>query len=135
MNDEKNKATGYPSVDRPWLKYYSDEARNFEMPECTIYDYLWENNKEHLDNVALNYFGNKISYGKMLERINKTAQAFAGIGIKENDIVIIAAVTIPEVIYSFYALNLLGQFPIWLIREPVKAAFKNTYQSQKPNIF
>lgn len=108
MNDEKNKATGYPSVDKPWLKYYSDEARNFQMPECTIYEYLWENNKEHLDDVALNYFGHKISYGEMFEKINKTAQAFAGIGIKGNDIVIIAAVTIPEVIYSFYALNLLG---------------------------
>lgn len=29
-------------------------------------------------------------------------------GIKENDTIIIAAVTIPEVIYAFYALNQLG---------------------------
>lgn len=61
-----------------------------------------------MDNVALNYFGYKIPYRKMFEEINKVAQAFANLGIKENDTIIIAAVTIPEVIYAFYALNQLG---------------------------
>ncbi len=107
-NEARNEMTGYPSIDRPWLKYYSDEAKKTKIPECTIYDYLWESNREHLDNVALNYFGYKIPYRKMFEEINKVAQAFANFGIKENDTIIIAAVTIPEVIYAFYALNQLG---------------------------
>lgn len=107
-NEARNEMTGYPSIDRPWLKYYSDEAKKTKIPECTIYDYLWESNREHLDNVALNYFGYKIPYRKMFEEINKAAQAFANLGIKENDTIIIAAVTIPEVIYAFYALNQLG---------------------------
>lgn len=107
-NEARNEMTGYPSIDRPWLKYYSDEAKKAKIPECTIYDYLWESNREHLDNVALNYFGYKIPYRKMFEEINKVAQAFANLGIKENDTIIIAAVTIPEVIYAFYALNQLG---------------------------
>lgn len=103
-----NEMTGYPSIDRPWLKYYSDEAKEAKIPECTIYDYLWESNKEHLDNVALDYFGYKIPYRKMFEEINKVAQAFSDLGVKEGDTIIIAAVTIPEVIYAFYALNQLG---------------------------
>lgn len=107
-NEARNEMTGYPSIDRPWLKYYSDEAKKTKIPEYTIYDYLWESNREHLDNVALNYFGYKIPYRKMFEEINKVAQAFANLGIKENDTIIIAAVTIPEVIYAFYALNQLG---------------------------
>ena len=52
--------TGYPSIDKPWLKYYSEEAINAPLPECTIYEYLWENNKNHLDDIALVYFGRKI---------------------------------------------------------------------------
>ena len=48
--------SGFPSIDKPWLKYYSKEAINSVLPECTIYDYLWENNKAHLDDVALVYF-------------------------------------------------------------------------------
>lgn len=100
-NEARNEMTGYPSINRPWLKYYSDEAKEAKIPECTIYDYLWESNREHLDNVALDYFGYKIPYRKMFEEINKVAQAFANLGIKEGDTIIIAAVTIPEVIYAF----------------------------------
>ena len=107
-NEARNEMTGYPSINRPWLKYYSDEAKEAKIPECTIYDYLWESNREHLDNVALDYFGYKIPYRKMFEEINKVAQAFANLGIKEGDTIIIAAVTIPEEIYAFYALNQLG---------------------------
>ena len=39
--------TGYPSVDKPWLKYYSEEAINAPLPECSIYEYLYENNKDY----------------------------------------------------------------------------------------
>ena len=34
--------TGYPSIDKPWLKYYCDEAVNGKLPECSIYEYLYE---------------------------------------------------------------------------------------------
>lgn len=40
--------TGQPSVDKPWLKFYSKEAVETKLPECTMYEYLYENNKEHL---------------------------------------------------------------------------------------
>ena len=32
------KLTGYPSIDKPWLKYYSDEVINVELPTGTIYE-------------------------------------------------------------------------------------------------
>ena len=57
------KLTGYPSIDKPWLKYYSEEAINAPLPEKTLYQYIWDNNKNYLKNIALNYFGKKISYG------------------------------------------------------------------------
>jgi hypothetical protein len=38
---EEKKLTGYPSIDKPWLKYYSEEAINTPLPECTMYEYLW----------------------------------------------------------------------------------------------
>ena len=48
MKEEKQTLTGYPSIDKPRLKYYSEEAINAPLPECTIYEYLWNSNKEHL---------------------------------------------------------------------------------------
>lgn len=52
---EEKKLTGYPSIDKPWLKYYSEEAINTPLPECTMYEFLWQNNKDFLDDVALRY--------------------------------------------------------------------------------
>ena len=63
--------TGYPSIDKPWLKYYSEEAINAPLPEMTLYQYIWENNKDHLSDVALRYYGTRITYGKLLSRLKR----------------------------------------------------------------
>lgn len=107
MTTEKN-LTGYPSIDKPWLKYYTEEAINAKMPECTISEYLWENNKDHPNNVALNYFDRKITYGEVFANIDKATKSYSALGLKSGDIVTVCAVTIPETIYSFYGLNRLG---------------------------
>lgn len=100
--------TGYPSIDKPWLKYHNEGAFDAPMPERTIYEYLWENNKDHLDDVALTYFDRRITYGEMFKNIDKTAAAFSAIGIKSGDVVAICSITTPEVIYCLYALSRLG---------------------------
>lgn len=53
MSATNQALTGYPSIDKPWLKYYTEEAVNAPLPECTIYEYLWENNKDHLSDIAI----------------------------------------------------------------------------------
>ncbi len=108
---KEKKLTGYPSIDKPWLKYYSEEAIKAPLPECTIYEYLWENNKDYPNDIALDYFDHKITYGELFKNIEKAAKAFSSLGLQKNDIVIMATVTIPETIYAFYALNRLGVIP------------------------
>lgn len=107
MNEEKH-LTGYPSMDKPWLKFYTKEQIEAALPECTIYQYIYENNKDYLGNTALNYFDRKISYGELFDGIEKAAEGFINAGVREGDIVPIIAVTLPETIYSFYALNRIG---------------------------
>ena len=46
--------TGFPSIDKPWLKYYSEEAINAPLPESSLYDYLYECNKEHMGDLPPN---------------------------------------------------------------------------------
>ncbi len=106
--ENENKMTGYPSIDKPWLKYYIEEAVSAQLPQCTIYEYLFENNKNHKRNVALNYFDRKITYGEVFENIEKATKGYTALNLKQGDIVTICAVTIPETIYSFYGLNRLG---------------------------
>ncbi|MBP3782965.1 MAG: hypothetical protein J6I68_06935, partial [Butyrivibrio sp.] len=61
---QTGELTGYPSIDKPWLKYYSEEAINAKLPECTIFEYMYENNKNYPKDIAINYMGRKITYGE-----------------------------------------------------------------------
>ena len=105
---QNKKLTGYPSIDKPWLKYYSEEAIEASIPQCTAYDYLWESNKNNLENVALNYFDRLISFKELFDSIEKCTKALSAIGLKSGDIIIMTTVTVPETIYAFYACNRLG---------------------------
>ena len=105
---EEKKLTGYPSIDKPWLKYYSQEAISSVVPECTMYELLWQNNKDHLDDIAINYYGRKFTYGRLFDGIEKAAKAFSALGVKKGEIVVVCTVNTPEMVYALYALNRLG---------------------------
>lgn len=108
INTPEKELTGYPSIDKPWLKYYSEEAINAPLPECTIYEYLWENNKDHLDDAALIYFGKKITYGELFEDIDKAACAFLALGLKAGDVCTVVSISCVNSVVVFYALNKIG---------------------------
>ena len=104
----EHELTGFPSIDKPWLKYYSEEAIQAELPECTMYDFVYQENQSNLSHMALDYFGKKISYQQFFEKVNEFAKAFQACGIKKDDVVTIMSLHTPETIYSIYALNQLG---------------------------
>ena len=108
MSEQKRELTGYPSIDKPWLKYYSEDAINTPLPECTIYEYLVQNNKDYPSDIAIIYLGRKITYRELFDNIDKTAAAFLKAGVKEKEIVAIALPSIPEALYCVYALNKIG---------------------------
>lgn len=78
------------------------------MPDCTIYEYLWENNKENLNDVALIYFGKKITFGELFELIDSLAAAFIGIGLKKGDVCTVVTLSCINSVAVFYALNKIG---------------------------
>ncbi len=107
MSAEK-KLTGYPSIDKPWLKYYSEEAINAPLPEYTMYEYVCNNNKNNLNDTAIVYFGRKLTYKELFDHIDQTAAAFAKMGVTKGDIVTIQALTLPQVVFVLYALSKIG---------------------------
>ena len=111
---EEKKLTGYPSIDKPWLQYYSEEAINAKLPEGTVYEYFRECTKDKLDYTALNYFGRKTSYGQLLSLIDRAAAKFLALGIIQGDVVPVAMASTPEMVISFYALNKIGAVSNWV---------------------
>lgn len=108
MDDEPMRNTGYPSIDKPWMKYYSEEAINSKLPEESLYGFLYKNNREYKNDIALNYFDHKITYGELFQNIEKTAKSFYALGVREGESVVVCSINIPETIYTIYALNRLG---------------------------
>lgn len=104
----EKKPGGFPSIEKPWLKYYTAEAISAPLPESTVYEYMYENNKDYPNDIALMYFNRSITYGEFFDNIDKTARAFAAAGVKKGDIVTVAMPSMPEALYCVYALNRLG---------------------------
>lgn len=100
--------TGYPSIDKPWLKYYSDEAINTSIPKCSIIQNIYNNNLDYLSDIAILYFGKKITYKRLFVEIDKTAKALLSYGVKYGDNVAICMPAVPETIYAILALNKIG---------------------------
>ena len=98
----------YASAAKPWLKYYDSRYIGQPLPACSAYEYLCQQNKNHLSEVALEYYGRKISFADLFVNIKKTAAAFRAIGVKKGDIVTVVSVMTPEVIYAFYAADMIG---------------------------
>lgn len=104
----EQKLTGYPSIDKPWLKYYTEEAIAAPLPKCTLWENIYEHNKNHQDDTALLYFGKRISYGKLFSEIDKTSKSLSFLKVKNGDNVAICMPAVPEAIYTILALNKLG---------------------------
>lgn len=98
----------YASVAKPWLKYYDASYIGQPLPDCTTFEYLYQQNKQHLNEPALEYFGRKITYADLFVNIKKTAAAFRAIGLKKGDIATVVSIMTPEIIYAFYAADLIG---------------------------
>lgn len=81
MNDLKR----LPSQEKPWLKFFSEEAINATPPKKTIYSYMREKNEGFEKNTAINFFGNKISYGEFLGTVDGCAASFAALGVGKGE--------------------------------------------------
>lgn len=104
----EKKLTGYPSIDKPWLKYYTAEALQQKLKPNTIYGHLFERNREHMDDIALIYFERKITYGQLFQQIESCARSLTALGVNPGDIVTIQTLAIPQTVILLYALSRVG---------------------------
>lgn len=127
--------TGYPSVDKPWLKYYSEEEVNIKLPERTMYEHILVKNADNLDRVAINYYGSNISYKVFFERIDTIASALERIGVGEGDIVTVCMINSPETICLMFALNKIGAVANMVYGVSTEAELKSTLRIQSLPLF
>lgn len=95
----KQKLTGKPSIDRPWMQYYPQEMiKNLTVPNSTIYEYLMYNCPGD-DVVAIHYYGRDITWKQIKEETDKVARALKAVGFGENDEIPMFLRSVPEFIF------------------------------------
>lgn len=114
MNDYRK----LPSFEKRWLKDMpSDNEISNIKPTGNLYNYLYECNKNNMNNIAISVPSLKIinnneldfiTYEELFENIDKCVSVFKNIGIEKGDIVPLVMLNIPEASYCLYALNKIG---------------------------
>ena len=100
--------TGYPSIDKPWIRYYKEELLNLPLSKNTIYGYIFEKNKGNMSNRAIKYFGHDITFKTFFENVDKCTRSLLHKGIKRGDCVNILSAGIPETVYLVLACSRIG---------------------------
>ena len=77
----------------------------------SLYQLLRETATRKPERIAITYFGINLTYKSLLNRIDRTADAFRRYGVGKGDIISISLPSLPESVMCFYALNKIGAIP------------------------
>ena len=100
--------TGVPNIDRPWLKYYSNEELMAAAINKTAYRYLYDENKKYSNATAIIFVNREIKYFELFSQIERVAKALKSMGVKKGEVVTICLPNTPESAYLFYACSMIG---------------------------
>lgn len=106
--DEIKPLSGVPSIDKKFMGYYSYNQKNVKKVDQTIYEYLYNINKNNMNNEALDYFGKKMTFKQLFKEIEKCAKSYISAGVTKGDSVIICMPNTPEGVIAFYATSMIG---------------------------
>lgn len=112
MPTEK-KLTGFPSLDKPQEKFYRKKPVREIETEQTIYELVFNSNKDNMSAPAIEYMGVTWSFEKLKEQVDKAADAFSKSGLNIGDAVLVGVSNCPEAVTILLALNKLGVVSKW----------------------
>lgn len=119
-----NKQTGYPSIDKPWMKYYDDSQLDYSFPHMNIYEYMKSVTENYKDMTAITYYGNHISYSDLYRNIDLAAKFLVSLGVNVQSRIIFLMPNIPETAYLFYAAAKIGATSDFIDPRPDSVDFK-----------
>lgn len=91
-----NKETGYPHIDKPWMKYYDEKIANIEDPKTNITEYLKMKTKGNESLLAHSYYGKNMTLDELFDKASTASKVLTSLGVKKGEIVMNMLPNIPE---------------------------------------
>ncbi len=115
-NSTEKELTGYASIDRPWIKSYPNvryDLYDSEFSKKTAFELIYPKMRANPEKLAYDFYGRLINNKTVLQNINIAAKCYKNLGIKRDDMVFVLGINTPEMIYTMYALNIIGAVTEW----------------------
>ncbi len=93
---ENKEITGYPHIDKPWMKWYNGKDIVINRPDTNITDYLKKLNAGRGSMVAQTYYGNEFTYDELFQRGDDASRALYGLGAGVGSNIFNLVPNIPE---------------------------------------
>ena len=95
-------------VKTPWYGNTGGVPTHVDYPECSIYEAFHQAAKKYPHYIATEFLKVRRSYRWLSKRVDLVAGALLKLGVKENEIVLIATPNCPQAVILMYALSKIG---------------------------
>jgi long-chain acyl-CoA synthetase len=94
---------------KPWISSYQPGVPSIiEEPSESLVDMIWTSTRLYRHKVALDFFGQTMTYGELREQIARAANGLRKLGVGRGDRVALVLPNCPQHIVAFYAVLRLG---------------------------
>jgi len=95
--------------ERPWLKFYPEGVpADIEIPERSLSEVFDEITSKYSDKTAIIFYGNKISFRKLREDVDRFATALYELGIKKGDKIALYLLNSPQFVIAYFGALKVG---------------------------
>jgi len=96
-------------LSKPWLKYYPKGVPSeVDVPEISVPELFDQRADKYASKTALIFYGNKISYKKLKELIDRFATALADLGVIKGQTVALYLLNCPQYVIAYFAALKVG---------------------------
>lgn len=95
-------------MEYPWYRFYGETPRHLEGFKGSLYHAVLKAETTYPSYVATMFFGKKLTYAALVQKINAVASSLTALGVKKGDKVTVCLPNCPQAVAAFYAINALG---------------------------
>jgi long-chain acyl-CoA synthetase len=94
---------------RPWINQYPQGMpTDVDVPKIPLFNLFDEATEKYAHKTAIIFYGKKISFSELRDKVDRFANALYELGIRKGDVVGTLMLNSPEYIITFWALTKVG---------------------------